>query len=160
MELAKKLFSVVSKTIRTINDNVTRRERKTNLIDAFAFELLYVDGNTSREQAAAKVNAFRKDKSLHVSREALEKRTKQLTVNHLNHILFEVNEFTKTLQPMVKNDYIVRYAVDGSYINLNKALLEDGFLPTMNKQMATAQVMGIPPLALGGRRGTLLIKFQ
>ena len=46
MELAKKLFSVVSKTILTINDNVTRIERKTNLIDAFAFELLYVDGNT------------------------------------------------------------------------------------------------------------------
>jgi len=137
----KQILLDLSKKIHSIIDSYTKksiqRMRKIDLHDAFSFECLYSNNYISQEKVCSKINSYNYDKSKMSCVKSYIKRCEQIPINMVNEIqdLLSINQR--------ESKKIIKYAVDGSHINLSKRLSHNEYSLNQNKDTSNGYIMGI-----------------
>jgi len=140
----KKLL-LLSKNINKIfnddNFNYTQRIRKITTKDGYVFKLLYSQINTSKQDAARKLNNFYTEK---IHRSSYSRRDEQIDVDLYKKIFEMLQQFFLGLfieDTKIKSKNI--YAVDGTTSHLKKKTNDDGFKLNPCKRAVSAMSVGI-----------------
>ena len=127
MHKLTKFSSFIRKLIIDKNYNYSTRNRKTDILDAFTFNLFCTQKGKSHDAVCGNINELNKRyniKKEHVSRQALSARNNQLTVDFYRKTYDSINKYTDFNFYKDKYSYDV-FAVDGTDSNLRQILIEN-----------------------------------
>ena len=139
IELCKLVYTITS----AYNNDIVKRNTKSDLFDALAFDTLYTQSNKTQAAAAAALN-FRKKKEDRLRRQNYIKRAKQIPEQMYIDINNRLDEFgNEKIDNSPQNFIKHKLAVDGSKINLNIKLQEEGYSLNPNELMTSGYILGI-----------------
>lgn len=135
----------LSKEIKKLSDDqnytYSKRKRRTNILDGLTFMLLQTRKDMSGTKATAVLNEFLSgDIKTPIDRSSFLRRSKQIPLE----LLEQVEQLTsKYLHASSRPHTTQVFAIDGSQINLNKKLSNDGLNLNKNKTSVNGLMLGI-----------------
>lgn len=150
INLLKALSKNINKTIIQYKHSSKKlRNRKTKIIDAIAFRLLYGQNKSTQNLATAFLNMFLniQDKKDLLSRVSLLEKEEKIPLELYENISKSLDKFLNTLNKNKSLKYHV-YAADGTFVNMNKELIKDGFPINQKPNVASGYMMGIYDITL------------
>lgn len=132
------ISSKINKLLLDKDNNITKRNRNNNIIDAILYKLYYTKYGSTQEKATIMLNKYKK---INVSRQSLVKKEKNLTYEVYNQVANILsNENNQICKPKYTKQII---AVDGTYPTFLKSLSKDGFKSNKNKESVTPLITGL-----------------
>ena len=146
--LLKQLSKKINKTITNYKCSKKIRKRKTRIIDAVAFKLLYGENKSTQHSATADLNMFLNisNKKEMLSRVSLIEKEDNVSIDLYKNISICLDEFIKQLNYKSFKHHI--YAVDGTNVTMDKEHSKHGYPSNQNPHIAFGYIMGLYDITL------------